>query len=34
MLTRGKGNAAAVALLNYLKRDAARKVIRAYGYEF
>lgn len=34
LLTRGKGNPAADALLAYLKSDAARKVIRAYGYEF
>lgn len=34
VLARGKGNPAAEALLAYLKSDAARKVIRAYGYEF
>lgn len=34
LLTRGKGNAAAEAWLAYLKSDAARKVIRAHGYEF
>lgn len=34
LLTRGKGNPAADALLAYLKSEAARKVIRAYGYEF
>jgi len=34
LLSRGKGNPAADALLNYLKSDAAKKVIRAYGYEF
>lgn len=34
LLNRGKGNAAAEALLAYLKSDAAKKVIRAYGYEF
>jgi molybdate transport system substrate-binding protein len=33
LLTRGKGNAAAEALLAYLKSDFARQVIRAYGYE-
>lgn len=34
ILTRGKDNAAAKALLDYLKSDAARKIIRAHGYEF
>ena len=34
LLTRGKGNPAADALLAYLKSDASRKVIRAYGYDF
>jgi molybdate transport system substrate-binding protein len=34
LLTRGKGNAAAEALLVYLKSDAAKAVIRSYGYEF
>lgn len=34
LLTRGKGNPAADAFLAYLKSDAARKVIAAYGYEF
>lgn len=34
LLTRGKSNPAAAALLAYLKTDAARKVISAYGYEF
>lgn len=34
LLVRGKGNPAAEALLAYLKSDAAKKVIRAYGYEF
>jgi len=34
LLARGKGNAAAEALLAYLKSEPARKVIRAYGYEF
>jgi molybdate transport system substrate-binding protein len=33
LLTRGKDNAAAAALLNYLKSDAAKQVIRAHGYE-
>jgi molybdate transport system substrate-binding protein len=34
LLTRGQGNPAAQALLAYLKSDAARTVIRAYGYDF
>ncbi len=34
VLVRGKGNPAAEALLAYLKSDAAKQVIRAYGYEF
>lgn len=34
LLNRGKDNPAAGALLAYLKSDAARKVIRGYGYEF
>lgn len=34
LLSRGKANPAADALLGYLKSDAARTVIRAYGYEF
>lgn len=34
MLVRGKGNPAAEALLAYLKSEAAKKVIRTYGYEF
>ncbi len=34
LLRRGQGNAAAEALIAYLKSDAARRVIRAYGYEF
>jgi molybdate transport system substrate-binding protein len=34
LLQRGKDNAAAVAFLAYLKTDAAKTVIRAYGYEF
>jgi len=33
MLTCGKGNAAAEALLDYLKGDTAKTIIRAYGYE-
>jgi molybdate transport system substrate-binding protein len=33
LLTRGKGNPAAAALLTYLKSDVARKVIRDHGYE-
>lgn len=34
LLTRGKGNIAADSLLTYLKGDAAKNIIRAYGYEF
>lgn len=34
LLVRGKDNPAAEALLAYLKSDAAKSVIRAYGYEF
>ncbi len=34
LLSRGKDNPAAAALLAYLKTEAARKVMRAYGYEF
>lgn len=34
LLTHGRGNPAATALLTYLKSDAARRVIRAHGYEF
>jgi molybdate transport system substrate-binding protein len=34
LLTRGKDNPAAAALLAYLKSDAAKRVIRAHGYEF
>jgi molybdate transport system substrate-binding protein len=34
LLNHGKGNSAAEALLIYLKSDAAKTVIRAYGYEF
>ena len=33
LLNRGKGNAAAVALIAFLKSDAARAVIRSFGYE-
>jgi molybdate transport system substrate-binding protein len=34
LLAHGKDNAAAQALLDHLKSDAARKVIRSYGYAF
>lgn len=34
LLVRGKDNAAAAALLAYLKSDAAKQVISAHGYEF
>lgn len=34
MLTRGKSNAAAAALLAYLKSEKAKTIISAYGYEF
>lgn len=34
LLNRGKGNAAATALLQYLQGDKARAIIKAYGYEF
>jgi molybdate transport system substrate-binding protein len=34
LLVRGKSNPAAAALLSYLKSDAAKQVISAYGYEF
>lgn len=34
LLRRGKGNPAAEALLGFLKSESARKIIRAYGYEF
>lgn len=34
LLVRGKANPAAEALLTYLKSDAARAVIRSYGYQF
>lgn len=33
LLTRGKDNPAAAALLTYMKSDAAKQVIRAHGYE-
>ena len=33
LLTKGKDNAAATALLTYLRGDKAKAVIRAYGYE-
>jgi molybdate transport system substrate-binding protein len=33
VLDKGKGNAAAGALVKYLKSDKARAVIRSYGYE-
>ncbi|WP_119157027.1 molybdate ABC transporter substrate-binding protein [Caldimonas tepidiphila] len=33
ILQRGKGNPAAAALMDYLKGDKARAVIRAYGYD-
>jgi molybdate transport system substrate-binding protein len=32
ILDKGKGRAAPTALINYLKSDKARAVIRAYGY--
>lgn len=34
LLTRGRDNAAAQALLDYMKSEPARRVIRAHGYEF
>jgi molybdate transport system substrate-binding protein len=34
VLTPGKGNPAAAALMNYLKGDKARAIIRSYGYRF
>jgi molybdate transport system substrate-binding protein len=34
LLARGKDNAAAIALMQYLKGDKARGIIRAYGYGF
>jgi molybdate transport system substrate-binding protein len=33
LLTKGKGNPAAEALLKYLKSDKAKAVIKAYGYD-
>lgn len=33
VLTGGKGNAAAEALVKYLKGDKAREIIKSYGYE-
>jgi len=33
LLNKGQGNAAAAALLQYLKGDKARAVIRGFGYE-
>jgi len=33
LLKRGEGNAAAVALMKYLRSDKARAVIKSYGYE-
>ena len=32
LLTTGRGNLAAQALLDYLKGDKAKKVIRSFGY--
>lgn len=32
LLNRGKNNAAAIALLNFIKSDKAQKIIRSYGY--
>jgi molybdate transport system substrate-binding protein len=34
LLARGKDNPAALALLQYLKEDRARAIIKAYGYEY
>lgn len=34
LLTLGKGNAAALALLRYLKTEKARKLIASFGYSF
>ena len=34
LLNKGKDNAAATALLQYLRGDKARAIIKAYGYEF
>ena len=33
VLTRGKDNPAAFALLTYLRADTARSIIRSYGYD-
>jgi molybdate transport system substrate-binding protein len=33
LLVRGKDNAAAVALMAFLKSDTAKAVIRSFGYE-
>jgi molybdate transport system substrate-binding protein len=33
ILTRGKDNSAALALMKYMKEDKARAIIRAYGYD-
>ena len=33
LLQRGQSNAAALALLAYLRSDAARVVLRSFGYE-
>ena len=32
LLNSGKGNAAAIAMLNYLQGDKAKSIIRQYGY--
>lgn len=34
ILTRGRDNSAALALLKYMKEDQARAIIRAYGYQY
>ena len=34
LLNNGKGNLAAASLLHYLRSDAARRIISAYGYSF
>ena len=34
VLTKGKDNPAARALLKYLKEDKARAIIKAYGYAY
>jgi molybdate transport system substrate-binding protein len=33
LLAKGQGNLAAVALLQYLKSDKAKALIRSFGYE-